>query len=302
MVSEERNHWARDIERILVTREVVAEVRKRSGNLGANRFIDLCREKNRILSRDGCPFKHALDFLLACAMRLPPIVEASMKKEFELHGVPVDLGNRRELVNRVLQRIVNEEPSLFGTPEYRNELVQRGFLPDLDLAVSSSLKKSWFSYLPKRMKKKSEGPYLYTDEKIAALATVNSLLVERPSIIVSSDYDYAAIFKQLLDNVLLVASMRPNGETDDAVFQSLVHSMEDLGKRRELRQIDELFRSGNATEALAPKAGEVLLIIPRVQETLHFAFGGGFRQFVLECENRLRNDEESAKRLESFVK
>ena len=44
----DRKFWASDIDQMLVTREVIREIRKRPENSGANQFIDECQENSRV--------------------------------------------------------------------------------------------------------------------------------------------------------------------------------------------------------------------------------------------------------------
>lgn len=292
-----RSVWARDIDRTLITRQIIHEVRKRPKNKTANQFIEDCRASKRVLSRDGCPYKHALDFLTVCAMRVPPAVRNALREQIDLYGQPKDMLGRHRLVDRVLQKIRNEDESLLATPEHRKELLRHGLVPESGIEASKSLKKSWHSYLSKRVKKEAEGPYLYTDERIAAFALANSLLFNRPSVIVSSDYDYAVIFKQLIDNIIENASIGPDGEVDSDKFQSLVHSIERLGLEREFRQLGEAYRTGGDACSIAPQAGEVLVVIPRVRESLYYCFGNAMKRYLLDMESALREDDESANAL-----
>ena len=233
-------------------------------------------------------------------MRLPPVVQSAVRERIATHGEPVDSEGRYQLVNSVLQEIVNKDASLFATPGHRLEMMDRQLVPENTGSVSKALKKSWFSYVPKRIRKKAEGEYLYTDERIAAFATANSVLCERPSIIVTSDYDYAAIFKQLFDNIIASASIRQDGDVDGGMFQTLVHSIEELGTKREIRQLEDAYQTGGAADSIAPKTGEVLVVIPRVQETLHYCFGQPLSRFVMDLEHQLRNDEPVAGQLASL--
>ena len=301
LVGEQREVWASDGVNPLVTREIICEVRKRPRNLGANRFIDDRRKNSRVLSRDGCPCKHALDFVMACSMRIPPVVENAIREQIQIDGEPEDADGRFKLVNNVLQKVVNSDPSLFGTPEHRIEMKKRGIIPDVDISVSAPLKKAWFSYLPKRMKKKNEGAYMYTDEKLASIAMVNSTFASRPTVIVSSDYDYAAIFKQQLDNVIATWSKREDGSIDDSIFQSVVHSVEHDGRARELSSFARAFETGGSADAVAPKPGEVLVVIPRVSETLSYAFTDEMKDFVTKIENQFRADADFAEQFRELV-
>ncbi|HBJ37540.1 MAG TPA: hypothetical protein DDZ51_22850 [Planctomycetaceae bacterium] len=234
-------------------------------------------------------------------MKIPPVVENAIRQQIQIDGEPKDARGRLRLINKALQKVVNSDPSLFGTPEHRIELMKRGIVQEIDIGVSAQLKKAWFSYLPKRMKKKSEGAYAYTDEKLASIAMVNSTFSNRPSVIVSSDYDYAAIFKQQLDNVIASGASRDDGSIDNVVFQSMVHSVEYNGRARELRNIARAFDIGGSADAVAPESGEVLVVIPRVSEVLSYAFTPQMKEFVLKIENQFCDDTESAERLRELV-
>lgn len=63
---QERAYWDGLESKVLITPEVISEIRKRKNLSSANEFVDRCVTNGRVIRRDNCPLPHALDILTIC--------------------------------------------------------------------------------------------------------------------------------------------------------------------------------------------------------------------------------------------
>ena len=164
------------------TPEVVSEVRKRPECHGANTFVDTIEDAGRV--KDGEKFGKPFKFIEACALA----------DSFVLQNIKNFNPNMPE--EKAVQLAAQEGNFLESDFQFLKSFVETGLLSESDLKIDSSVRRAWFRHPAKRRKKEATGHYLFSDEKLAAIAVANAILNARPTVIVSNDFDMAAIIKK----------------------------------------------------------------------------------------------------------
>ncbi len=297
----ERAYWEGLESKILITPEVITEIRKRKNLSSANEFVDRSIANGRILRRDSCPFPYALDILTICAKRLAPCV----RKKFCTQGeLPAALEDRQRLMDVALRRATSQDKTILGQSPLFTSLLRFLEVPDNIVAhcKSNSPEKSFFKYPQKRLKKKFSGDYIYADEKLAATAVANAILFDRSSIVVSCDVDYGAIMKQITDNILELACIQEDGSIDEIVFGELACHVESIRQKRLIEHAMEICENPDlAGTIIKPIRGEVLLVAPSNAEVSNWCFGKQFTKFVLSLDEAIRQNAEVADAIQKLA-
>ena len=291
---QERAYWEGLESKVLITPEVISEVRKRKNLSSANEFVDRSIANRRVLRRDSCPFPYALDILTICAKRLAPCVRKKICSQGEL---PAALEDRQRLMDIALRHATLQDKTILGQSPLFTNLLRFLEVPDnvVALCKSNSPEKSFFKYPQKRLKKKFSGSYIYADEKLAATAVANAILFDRSSVIVSCDVDYGAIMKQVTDNILELACIQDDGSIDEIAFGELACHVERIRQKRLFEHAMEMCENPDlAGTIIRPILGEVLLVAPGNAEVSNWCFGEQFTKFVLSLDEAMRQNAEVA--------
>jgi len=265
--------------------EVVKEIRKRPNHKHANSYIDAIVESKGVVDRslfDQNGWGKHFDFLNDCAKTLAPIIRAVLQ----------DTDNKN--TNNALQIAANEG-TFFDTPHFFKAMVAFNLLTEQESKINKPIRRSWYRYPAKRSAKLNSGNYLWTDEKIVATAIGNSILFERPTVIISDDSDIAAIMKQTTDNILWSACVadsfasygKPIQRKIRGWYEARCRDFETFRHSACLNRLRRISKAPDTVNPNLPEAGEVVVYRPNTLEFGIYSFSPEVRLFVTEINDIL---------------
>jgi len=183
-------------QRAFTTPEVVSEVRKRPECQAANAFVDTIKDAGRV--KDGEKFGEPFKLIEACALADSFVLQNI--KNFD-PKIPEE---------KAVELAAREGDFLESDFQFLKYFVEIGLVSESDLEIDSSVRRAWFRHPAKRRKKEAIGRYLFSDEKLVAIAVANAILNARPTVIISNDFDMAAIMKNINDNLIFAHALKLN--------------------------------------------------------------------------------------------
>jgi hypothetical protein len=243
------------------TPEVVSEVRKRPECRGANSFIDKIKDAGRVKAGEefGEPFK----LIEACALA----------DSFVLQNIKNADPNMPE--EKAVELAAREGDFLESDLQFLKSFVEIGLLSESDLKIDSSVRRAWFRHPAKRRNKEAIGRYLFSDEKLAAIAVANAVVNARPTVIVSNDFDLAAIMKNVNDNLVFAHALKLNqrldtGEPIIGVADAMCRTFDDYQKTQ-----------ARLKESVVPSAFELTIYRPGAEnEAASYFYPYALAEFV----------------------
>ncbi len=216
-----------------IAAEVVNEIRAKKDVI-FNSYLDILLCRSRIISketflREGLGKCYKL--ILKCAATLCPDIYFAIR-----HIESLDLPLDEQLKKCILEvQRTSRESGLWARDhfilrgeEYNSQWINEIGPNVFNRTVLQKMRdayKAWFKYHRERFTKIKKGTYKWADEKIVAYATTEALLKNKVSVILTADFDFNVIMKQLTDNLIIHASYRELRSNNAKVTRHRLNSL-----------------------------------------------------------------------------
>jgi len=194
-----------------ITQEVVEEIRA-GKDFRQNAILDNLLSDSPVINRkrfSSQGVERTYDFLFSIASTLHPFLQAkvtevlsqdlTIDEKYKRCMEAVDHVSRNGSIWRSDHHFFRDHPDVFGETQ---DIPAREFHREVKKNLPRA-QKSWHKYHRARFEAELKMSYKWTEERIVAAAATEALLFAKRAIIMTNDSDFASVFFQFTNNLIL---------------------------------------------------------------------------------------------------